>query len=485
MRFAPTRAAAAVAAAAVAIVVAACYGNKAHQRDHYDFQSLRTTARLVVVEADDRGGFWMGGQPERALDAVRETVAKGPTAVVLFIHGWGHNASTRDQNQVCFTRTLDYLSQRLNTGVPVVAVREAQARQQVTTRPDTTTFAVLGIYVGWRGRGLPEAPGPASVLTRAWTFWSRKATAERVGRGDLRSFIDALGGIYDSVQKARPPSEQERIPFNLVGVGHSFGGQVLYPAVASRLEDELQRAVGPNSWRALRNQQVSTPPDAFVRGFGDLVVIVNAAMESGAYERMHRLSRQLQFHRAQTPVLAVFSAENDWANKRLFPIGRFLSTAFHPTSEGDQRARERHALGRYAPQITHHLTLVRNEPISGRDTLRIDRAVPNPFAQSAKGCDLPVVKPNDVDSLEKAIKDDALNTDPTAAWTINGKRLTPITDPRQPNAALVVVQSRSTDIIDNHNGFFRPEFVDFLVRYVGDIQLKRIKTTQQRAVLAR
>jgi hypothetical protein len=44
------------------------------------------------------------------------------------------------------------------------------------------------------------------------------------------------------------------------------------------------------------------------------------------------------------------------------------------------------------------------------------------------------------------------------------------------NEALIVVRTGSKEIIDNHNGFFKPEFVDFLVRYVSDIETKRVKT---------
>ena len=40
----------------------------------------------------------------------------------------------------------------------------------------------------------------------------------------------------------------------------------------------------------------------------------------------------------------------------------------------------------------------------------------------------------------------------------------------------MVVRTRITEIIDNHNGFFTPEFIDFLVRYVTDIETKPVKT---------
>lgn len=464
------------------IAMQGCYGNKPHQRSVYEFSSVRSKARMVVVEADDHGGFWTSGQPQAALAAVRQSVAAGPTAVVIFVHGWGHNAATKDQNQVCFTRTLDYLSERLNTGEQGEAVRAEQAKT-LSRMPDRKEFNVVGIYVGWRGKGFPELPGKAFVLTRPWTFWVRKTAAERVGRGDLRIFIKQLGGIYDSAA-LRPLEEQLSSPFNLVGIGHSFGAQVLFPATASLIEAELQRAAGDAAWRALRNKPVTNSSESLVRGFGDLVVIVNPAMEASAYEQMKRLSAHLQFSRAQTPVLAVFSAQNDWPNKWMFPIGRFLSTTFQATSEAKQRAARTRALGRYTPQITHHLELKRrpviHPPSSSAEKDIPDKNGSNPFAQKADGCDLPWSSPNDVDSLELAIKADSLNADPTAGWTINGKRIQPAGKDHQPYAPVMVVQSRSTEIIDNHNGFFTPDFVDFLLRYVGDIQLKRLKTTATR-----
>jgi hypothetical protein len=56
--------------------------------------------------------------------------------------------------------------------------------------------------------------------------------------------------------------------------------------------------------------------------------------------------------------------------------------------------------------------------------------------------------------------------------------------PHQLYEPLMVVRTNSHEIINNHNGFFKPEFVDFLVRYVTDIENKRFHQTSQRRSLS-
>ncbi len=137
----------------------------------------------------------------------------------------------------------------------------AQSRGVLT---NSTEVQVIGVYVGWRGRSLPD---PFDYLT----IWPRKEAAERVGDGDLREFLARLEVLY---QKRNTAGIH---PFlGLVAVGHSLGGQVLLRSTAPEIERELVVAA-----------EGSQPP--FISGFGDLAVLVNPAVEANQFERIHRL----------------------------------------------------------------------------------------------------------------------------------------------------------------------------------------------------
>lgn len=465
-----------------------CY-NRAYRLPSATYPTPDSLAWVTFVEADDRGNFWNAAQAQGALDAVRTSARAGPTVVVLFIHGWGHNASNGDQNLVCFANTLDYLGRRLN-----VSAIAQEARAQVARAPggpavkqgrtEEKPIRVQGIYVGWRGKSLGELPGALSFITRFTTFWGRKGAANQVGRGDLRSFVNALAFIYDSVHTPGPRGVEDQSLFGLVSVGHSFGAQVLLPAVLERLQAQLHSQATDSAWRALRGLPVNWTRSSYVDGVGDLVVLVNPAVEASIYEPLYRLGRSLRFSREQTPALAVFSADNDLARRWLFPIGRFFSTAtMQPTSNahaGDEAwwSRERVAVGLHDPQVTHRLFW---EPgASAYESPKTREQKPsarsdNPFSQSHADCRITDSNdPGGLDELATALQKDS-TADVTAEWRINGKHLLPLGQHR-PNEALMVVRTRSKEIIDNHNGFFTPEFIDFLVRYVTDIETKRVKT---------
>src|ERR1041384_265521 len=56
---------------------------------------------LAFVEFNDEGRFWddqraQDSQQRKALDLVRQTANKGNTVVLVFVHGWHHNASCCD-----------------------------------------------------------------------------------------------------------------------------------------------------------------------------------------------------------------------------------------------------------------------------------------------------------------------------------------------------------------------------------------------------
>ena len=129
--------------------------------------------QIRIVQSDDFGSLWKRDDAEEALNLVETVSKENDTVVLLFIHGWHHNADSQDDNLLQFKCKVREVSQKLLKLHPGPADK----------------ISVIGIYVGWRGRSLP------SFLDYA-TIWGRKDSAERVGEGDVSEFIARLNKIY-------------------------------------------------------------------------------------------------------------------------------------------------------------------------------------------------------------------------------------------------------------------------------------------------
>lgn len=274
--------------------------------------------RLAFVEIDEQGQFQDFRQVEALLAALHSPRKQ---YVTLFIHGWHHNAADGDENIESFKRRLSISKKRH---------QDAE---------------VTGIYVGWRGESIP-LPG-----LRELTFWDRKQVSEEVGRNALLHFLLKL---ELAVKKSGNPENQ------LVAVGHSFGGSVLFNALSPVL---LQRLV-------------QAEPGKDVSGFGDLVVLVNPAFEAMRYTAIRNASelhaRQPGYKPSQRPVLLVATSETDSATGVAFPMGRSLNTLFEqhgavrvphrrvqpdgtPTAELSEWSLDVTAVGHFKPYRTHRL----------------------------------------------------------------------------------------------------------------------------------
>lgn len=308
-----------------AVVLNGCnYGHRPFQQ-----ASLKSMQDLsnVDVEIDDFGNFWDRTKAEGILKAIDDSAENSNVIVLLFVHGWHHNAAEDDANRSDFHITVKAVDEKLKEKI----YQDARTALHVGGN-----VKVVGIYLSWRGKSLP---GALDYLT----FWGRKAAAERVGDGAAREFIFRLNEIY----KKRNQSDQKHF-MGLVSIGHSFGGQVLYKSVAASLETNFLLHEGQ-------------PAHVPVASMGDVTVLINPAFEAAQFDRLRVLQSRYSYSPAQTPVLLVFSGEKDWARQRFFPLGRRLSAVFRPAFSSDEKKAEWiTALGEYEPQRTHSLKLEPN-----------------------------------------------------------------------------------------------------------------------------
>lgn len=237
------------------------------------------------VEFDDQGVFASRRQVE---DAIQHAAASdaGGSYVVVFVPGWHHNARSGDSNVRSFYDMLASLSHW------------------------NPKRKVKGIYIGWRGESL-DLPRLNQL-----TFWDRKSTSDEVGRGSLLEFLLRL----EREAKSNAGDNNK-----LALIGHSFGASVTFNALAhvflSRFLDGLY-------------SKESAPR---FRGYGDLVVLVNPAIEAMRYMPFQSAltyyagadrTPALSFAHEKQPALVILSSIGDFPTRRLFPFGRLFTTAF-------------------------------------------------------------------------------------------------------------------------------------------------------------
>jgi hypothetical protein len=183
-------------------------------------------------------------------------------------------------------------------------------------------------------------------------------------------------------------------------------------------------------------------------GFGDLVVLVNPAFEALQYERIWRLSSELNFGREQNPVMLVVSSSGDVPRQVLFPIGRYLDAMLlKPAFRPGQKALWTQALGVYEPFRTHSLEI---RPDSSVNAPGFDPSIYSTDPCAIAGLDL------------------------TNLPAIADVRLIP-TDLHRPNNPFLVAHA-STKVVLNHTKVFKKTLRKFLNDYIAIVQGKRMLT---------
>lgn len=243
-------------------------------------QGGRPGYQLATVEFTDQGGLHERAQLERAMALTQAPPGDArPLQVVAFVHGWKHGAAWDDHDLRNFRDTiLGGFAERAGPGV-----------------------RTLGLYLGWRGNSI-DIPGLRNI-----SFYDRKATAEHVARGSVRELFSRLRALHE----AGPQGPRAR----LVLIGHSFGGLILYNAIAESLMDQLVRS-GP--------QRAPQP-------LADLAVVLNPAFEASRFEPLFQaalVGGGGAGVRSERPLFVSITTRNDWATGMAFPVGRWVNSLF-------------------------------------------------------------------------------------------------------------------------------------------------------------
>jgi len=191
---------------------------------------------------------------------------------------------------------------------------------------------VLGIFVGWRGMSLFS---PLDILQTLGTFWTRQAAGRRVATGSVRELFGRLRHYRNHRIK------QGGTPL-LVLVGHSFGGMIVYSALAQSLIEAASAAT-----------------DHVVPRLADLVLLVNPAIEAARYLPIQALVDSPAFQARtvrQLPVFVCATAENDDATKWAFPLGNLADRFTQATIGPLERECTIRTIGHVKALETHQLS---------------------------------------------------------------------------------------------------------------------------------
>jgi len=410
---------------------------------------------LGVIEISDEGAV-NASQKKEVMDWIVNE-SKNGGLLVVFAHGWHHGARTCDRDLCCFRAALSELKKAGAGG----------------------DGKVVGLFLGWRGESLPY---------RGWnlfTIWDRKRVAEHIGRTAGKEILLEL---EDRAWTHNPN-------LTMVTIGHSLGGALVFQAVKGKLtgnisDIELKKV---RSYRIVRTDRSRV--EAFQKnekarraGFGDLVVLVNPAIEASEYEpfdddlkdlRLGSPSREDLVHehlpydkqesypQSQMPILMTVASEADTAVGRIFPAARLLQAIFRPRYFSRPQWT---GMGHYAKQITHRL----EAPVR-------DSGSATPVSEEC-GCSKVATGLKEIPPLALQLASEDLLTD------IGGGLKFGVTRDRHargwdPNSPYLVVQA-SKGVIGEHSDIFNPTFVAFLRAYINayDQKYENLQPEAKRAM---
>ncbi len=408
---------------------------------------------LYFVEFDESGLLYPRGMPNvgiaschiEALMKDLDALSKGGDglSILVYVHGWKHNAADTDNNVQTFRQLL------------ADAALVEQAKQM---RFDLPRHRVIGVYVSWRGKP-STLPEPFLSLS----FWDRKSTAQHVAEGESRVLFSRLRGFYELQNRVSPPNQGEKKVL-LILMGHSFGGLILLEAVSQSLITSLF-------------EYDATPgQESVIPRYGDIIILANPAVEALRYTPLHRAASVQQYVRYQTPIFVSITSTADWATRVAFPIGRSVNTIFESAMSDEERDANKKTLGHMDPYITHEL-LMRSDGVS---TCPGWSAVTDPGAPSAM----------EQESRNLALEHDNSNQffGPNQAslalqpgWQRNFCGDTVLrqlkTDPNSP------IWNVTTDgeIIPSHNEITKPVFVNFVRQLYHDTVIHPIIVERAKA----
>lgn len=176
---------------------------------------------LGIIEFTDQG---MLREPQQFFETnafIKRKLSDQPLVLVIFVHGWNHNASPSDDNLRQFRRIL------------------------LDLKPEIPTENIVGVYLGW--------PGNVPMLPYV-SYFSRLNSAERVGRVTCTEVMLSLIAHAKLFQNGGKSGVRQKV--KTIVIGHSMGGLIVEKAfLQAMIGYGLTNAATSDQLDALKNTQ--------------------------------------------------------------------------------------------------------------------------------------------------------------------------------------------------------------------------------------
>jgi hypothetical protein len=386
---------------------------------------------LAVIEFDDQG-WYHNVQQRDDLNNYLDDKTDKDLLIVVFIHGWKHNAAPEDTNLRSFRAVLK------------------DARLSEDRRP--TPRQILGVYLSWRGLSLSG--------NWFWTnasFWTRKNAAARVAVGSIREILARLRAFQKARNQASNEIETPNVGTRLIVVGHPFCGLILFTAVS----EYLIESVTGRRFEGREKKRV-------VRPFGDLIILINPAFEAARFQALYTaVLAQPSYPENQRPCFLAVTARNDQATGVAFPLGRWISTRLeairlHALIGGPADAQKQanlNTIGHLRWLTTHRLGALESQETSPHQAYE-GRRVRSDFDAEELA----------FDTFNKEWRRDGHLMRGWKRTYTEGAILEHVGG--NPDNPFWLVEA-TPEVVDGHNGIFRPIFLDFL-RQLCDDRLRHV-----------
>jgi hypothetical protein len=292
---------------------------------------LNAATSVAVIEFDGMGQLWdrcsldpatdpKPCQLRNAIDYIhrqRKTAhgAQEDPIVVTFVHGWRHNAETKDENFRAFSTMLTTLQR--NSDDRLLKCQQAA----VTSSPACTErrSRFIGVYIGWRGEVV-------RFPLDFFTVFDREMGAKRTALVSMSEVFVQLRNAAKQTSADDPSLPSERARFLLFG--HSYGGLIVERVIAQMFASSL----------LIEHKSDRIPCDSGgsgVRPFADLVVLINPATDSVGTTQFIDLMKRSKVtvcspvHLAEglsAPLIIAIHARNDSATGKVFATGHTIES---------------------------------------------------------------------------------------------------------------------------------------------------------------
>lgn len=288
---------------------------------------------VAVVQFSDVGKAGPG-QYAAAIDAIRAARRDSVNGalVVVFIHGWHHNADwTRTASVDAKVPDGDCHFHGFRLILESLALREAER---------AAARRVIGVYLSWNGD--PDGPIGRAFAKRSaltWTsFPTRYRAAQRIG--EAPDFQETLRGIVATTKNPLVSPAEPETP--LVMIGHSMGALMLESGIRTLLQDTEQPLIRPVSGAATGAARVTSGQSPVL--FPDLILALNSAADSriasailGAFKK-HALTKTASSGDIcfNPPIMISVTSTGDWATKLYWRLAQHVYALSRRTDGHDK-----------------------------------------------------------------------------------------------------------------------------------------------------